>query len=288
MRRSGLRPVWYMVVAVAMGEGAQASKDYTFAVGFRSEASGMNAIALGHTTLASGDYSLAAGIGSMAEGKQSIAFGGDAKGDLSMALGVGTVANSFGALVLGRYNEDFVGLDNKEVSPVTWRDVDPILVVGNGTDELNRNNAMILYKNGDLHVKAIYADLQESSDRRLKKDIRPFTGALEKILAVQPVYYSFKDTVHYPGGECIGFLAQDLERSLPEMIGRDDKGYLTVKYSKMTAVLLQAIKEQQQTIEALQKKVAEMENEKTEIAQLKKELDELRKSIFLGEQRPEK
>ncbi len=274
--------------AVAMGEGAQANKNYTFAVGFRSVASGENAIALGNTTLASGDYSLAAGIGSVAEGKQSIAFGGHAKGDMSMALGVGTVANSFGALVLGRYNEDFMGLDTNVVSPVAWRNADPILIVGNGTDDTNRNNAMILYKNGDLHVRKIYADLQESSDRRLKKDIRPFTGALEKILTVQPVYYSFKDTVHYPGGENIGFLAQDLERSLPEITGRDDKGYLTVKYSKMTAVLLQAVKEQQQTIEALQKKIAEMEAEKNEIAQLKKELDELRKSIFLGEQRSEK
>ncbi len=271
--------------AVAMGERAEASKDYTFAIGFQSKADGENAIAMGNNTLASGDFSLAAGLGSVASGKQSIAFSGQALGDLSMAMGVGTIAHSFGSLVLGRYSDDRTGLTDEEVSPILWQDEDPVLVVGNGTDEDHRNNALILYKSGDMNIQGDMnaREFHTNSDIRLKEDIRPLGDVLDKIDGIHPVYFRFKEKRGMDNGTEIGFLAQDVQKYFPELVGKDSRGYLTLEYSKMTAVLMQAVREQQQTIEALKRRIDEMESEKNEIVALKKELEELRKSLFLGD-----
>ncbi len=263
--------------SVAMGEGALARGKFGFALGHGPQALGDYSVALGDQTLATGIFSVAMGKGSVANGEQSVAFGGTAQADYSLSLGVGTVASSYGSLVLGRYNYDLISLTNEGVSPTTWVENDPILVVGNGTDQDNRSNAMILYKDGTLKVK----DVQESSDARLKTDVRPFTGALAKIRTIQPVYFRFKDTRTFPGGTHIGFLAQDVEKTLPELVHHDAKGYLTLQYAHMTAVLLQAVREQQEEIERLQKKVRKLETEKKdELATLRKELEELRSVLY--------
>ncbi len=286
----GDRSVAQGYAAVAMGENAQAKKNYSFAVGFNSIADGESAIALGNTSLASGDFSLAAGLNSKALGKQSVAFGGDAQADLSMALGAGTVANSFGALVLGRYNDPGYIDGKPPISLVDWQDSDPVFVVGNGNDDQHRNNALILYKNGDLIISGNMEAMEYNtpSDLRLKKDISPLGEVTGKLQYIHPVYFKYKDIRYDPVRRRIGFIAQDVEKMFPELVNKDNKGYLSIDYSKMSAVLLQAIKEQQQTIVELQKKIAAMEQEKSEIAQLKRELDELRKSLSLGNRGLEK
>ncbi len=266
--------------SIAMGEHSLASKNYSFAVGFQASATGENAIALGHITTASGDFSLAAGAGSEAAGKQSVAFGGYAKADLSMALGYGTVANSYASLVLGRYNYDQTGNTDEQVSPVNWVYTDPILVVGNGTSNEDRNNALILYKNGDLTISG---NITEASDLRLKTELSPLNGTLSKLVQIQPVYYRFKNTEQYPGDKQIGLIAQEVEKYFPELVSKDSKGYLAVNYSKMTAVLLQAVKEQQQTIEKLTREIDALKQEKKEVAALRKQISELRQLMLLGE-----
>ncbi|MFC4584931.1 tail fiber domain-containing protein [Sphaerisporangium corydalis] len=49
----------------------------------------------------------------------------------------------------------------------------------------------------------------------------------------------------------IGVLAQDVERVLPELVHTDKAGYKSVDYGKLTAVLIEAIKEQQSQIRTL-------------------------------------
>ena len=47
----------------------------------------------------------------------------------------------------------------------------------------------------------------------------------------------------------IGFIAQEMQKVYPEIVTEKADGYLTVDYSKFTAVLLEAIKEQQVLID---------------------------------------
>ena len=100
------------------------------------------------------------------------------------------------------------------------------------------------------------------SDRAYKENISDITYGLETVKKLQPRKFKFKDTVDmaddsvtYVGEESVGFIAQELEQEIPELVMGED-GTKTVAYSQLTAVLTKAIQEQQALIEALQTEVA--------------------------------
>ena len=66
-----------------------------------------------------------------------------------------------------------------------------------------------------------------------------------------------------------GFIAQEFEQVIPELVKTDKDGYKSIDYVKVTPVLVEAIKEQQQQIESV----------KQENQQLKSELGELKTLI---------
>jgi len=98
-----------------------------------------------------------------------------------------------------------------------------------------------------------------SSDIRWKKDIREITNPLEKIMRLRGVEYKwrsdeFKEN-NFPQDKQIGIIAQEMEKEFPELVTTDNKGYKGIAYDKFVAVLLEAIKEQQEQIQALRKEV---------------------------------
>jgi hypothetical protein len=119
------------------------------------------------------------------------------------------------------------------------------------------------------------------SDRKFKANLTPFDGALDKVLALEPKKYSYTaenvDTrVALPRGEHYGLIAQEVEKVLPELVGdllhpglpplhRDDPreesfGYKGINYVELIPILVQAIKEQQETIDGLRARVEALEN----------------------------
>ena len=111
-------------------------------------ASGVNAIATGNNTIASESYSTAMGNGTLASGFNSIAMGSytTASGEFSAAMGQYTVALPRFSLAIGRCN--VVSGDPL----ATWVATDPIFIVGNGTGEAYRSNAMTVLKNGNVGI----------------------------------------------------------------------------------------------------------------------------------------
>ncbi len=99
------------------------------------------------------------------------------------------------------------------------------------------------------------AGLTCSSDIRYKKDIKHLPDALTNVIKLQGVNYFWKvnefPEKHFTETKQIGFIAQELEKIYPEMVFTDDKGYKSVDYSRLTPVLVEAIKEQQKIIESL-------------------------------------
>jgi hypothetical protein len=95
------------------------------------------------------------------------------------------------------------------------------------------------------------------SDERFKKDIISIDDALDKIDHINGYYYNWKN------GEDktrqAGLLAQEVEEVLPEIVSTDGQGYKSVDYGKMNALLLQALKEQQQLVKKLEKRVSDLE-----------------------------
>ena len=93
----------------------------------------------------------------------------------------------------------------------------------------------------------------EQSDGRLKTDIAPLAGALDNVLALRGVRYRRRRgtaaiAAAADGPPEIGFVGQEVEEVCPELVSTDSDGHMAVSYSRMTAILVEAIKEQQQII----------------------------------------
>jgi hypothetical protein len=91
-----------------------------------------------------------------------------------------------------------------------------------------------------------------SSDRRLKENIRTIENALELIRQIEGVRYDWKDDhIKDRGGEDgyfvrkqdIGVIAQDVQEILPEVVAERPDGTLAVRYERIVALLLAAVKE---------------------------------------------
>ncbi len=66
--------------------------------------------------------------------------------------------------------------------------------------------------------------------------------------------------IHVHSGHDVGIIAQEVEKVLPEVVETRENGYKAVKYEKLTALLIQAVNEQQQTIEQLTNRISNLEN----------------------------
>jgi hypothetical protein len=88
------------------------------------------------------------------------------------------------------------------------------------------------------------------SDIRYKKNIIPVTDVLNKILLLQGIYYNWNKKKigpdAYTPARQIGFSAQQVEQYFPEIVQTDSKGYKAIDYSRLTPMLVEAMKEQQQ------------------------------------------
>lgn len=86
------------------------------------------------------------------------------------------------------------------------------------------------------------------SDARLKTDVRNIQNALDTVMKMQGVHYTRIDN----GEKNIGFIAQELQQCIPEVVSTTlDGNTLGVSYGNLVALLVEAIKEQQQQIESL-------------------------------------
>lgn len=96
------------------------------------------------------------------------------------------------------------------------------------------------------------------SDARLKRDITPISDALSTIANISGYHYYFDHKAHptrsLPEGRQVGFIAQEVERYVPELVSTAADGYKSVNYAQMTALLLQGIKEQQAILQHFTKK----------------------------------
>jgi trimeric autotransporter adhesin len=100
------------------------------------------------------------------------------------------------------------------------------------------------------------------SDIRWKKNISEIDNSLNQILQLKPVNYEWrKDEFPKQGfdeGKQIGLIAQDVEKTFPELVRTDESGYKAVSYEKLSVILLEGIKEQQKQIESQQDQINEL------------------------------
>jgi hypothetical protein len=138
----------------------------------------------------------------------------------------------------------------------------------------NGSPAAILDGLGNLLV---YGTVNELSDSTLKENVKPIHDALSSIQKINAVTYYWKDKKARSENEQIGFLAQEVEQSLPQLVRTDERGEKSVSYTHMVPVLLEAIKEQQVEIDSLKEKQSEMEAMKVKMNHMEEVLNELLK-----------
>jgi hypothetical protein len=85
------------------------------------------------------------------------------------------------------------------------------------------------------------------SDVRAKENITTIDSAVDKVMALRGVYYTRKDI---PGPRQVGVIAQEVETILPEVVMTDTEGKKSVAYGNIVALLIEAMKEQQEMIRA--------------------------------------
>jgi Chaperone of endosialidase len=104
------------------------------------------------------------------------------------------------------------------------------------------------------------------SDGNLKKDIIEIPNPIEKVLSLRGVTFRPNETalsLGIPDKEEVGVIAQEVEAVLPQLVTDSAyHGYKTVKYDKLTALLIEAVKQQQDQITALQIEIAKLKENK--------------------------
>lgn len=127
--------------------------------------------------------------------------------------------------------------------------------------------AYVFYGNGTAN-KTGGGSWGSTSDSRLKDNVTPLTGALDKITSLNPVSYTWK--ISKPNDPTVGFIAQEVQSIIPNAVTSHkptaeeaqfvkDKTYTIGWQNDMTAYLVGAIKELK----------AELDTAKAEIAALK-------------------
>lgn len=152
-------------------------------------------------------------------------------------------------------------------------------------DGVNFTDRLTINGNGDLIATANAfkpngGSWAASSDARLKSDVQPLAGALDRLLRLNGVTYRYThpDPAKRPAGTHIGLIAQEVQKVFPDWVASDSEGYLTVGSQGMEALTVEALRE-------LQAETAVLQAEKDlEIAALKADNQALRTRLERIEQ----
>lgn len=129
-----------------------------------------------------------------------------------------------------------------------------------------------LYVSGDAYATGVWL----SSDKKWKTKEKQIAGALATINQLEPKSYEFKESktaksLSFSEGKHYGFIAQDLQNVMPELVRQDEDGSLAINYIEIIPLLVQAIQEmdqKQQRINSYEEKINSLEAQIKEIKQL--------------------
>lgn len=160
-----------------------------------------------------------------------------------------------------------------------------IAIESNGTLAIRNNPGTGYEKFRCLTV--LSNGIRETSDERLKEEINPINGALDKVKKMQGVTYYWDQEVERNEGldESLqyGLIAQQLEKVIPELVETDEDGWKSIEYSHLVPVLIEAIKEQQIKMDAMESRHADelncMQQQMEDYKSMAKDIEEL-KSIL--------
>ena len=103
-------------------------------------------------------------------------------------------------------------------------------------------------------------NITSASDRRVKSDIKNIEGALDKVTQIGGYTFTRMDEPH-KGTKQAGVIAQEIIKVLPEVVQiSEETGYYSVSYGNITALLIEALKEERIERLKLEERLARLEN----------------------------
>ncbi|MGG5485962.1 tail fiber domain-containing protein [Gaetbulibacter sp. PBL-D1] len=288
--------------STAMGANSTASELYSTAMGYATTASGSSSTAMGGNTVASGAISIAMGTETKAEAQISTAIGKYNIGggnptswvatDPLFEVGNGNSTTRQNALtVLKNGNMGITtntpttklhitgGTDASYTNTSGYMvlgDVTGVNMVIDNNEIMGRNNGAaspIFLQNdgGDVYAGGAVV---HSSDRRLKRDIETLQYGLTEVLQLAPKQYYWKNRGEQTH-KSLGLIAQEVQPIMSELVhtANDENNTLSVSYTELIPVLINAIQEQQEIIESLQTTV---NSKQSQLGQLENDVAELK------------
>ena len=107
-------------------------------------------------------------------------------------------------------------------------------------------------------VKLNSTSFNSLSDISIKENIETLNNAIAKVLMMRGVSFTWKGTEE----KSIGVVAQEVEKVIPEVVSTSEDGIKSVSYDSIIGLLIEAIKEQQQTIEQMKDSIKILSNKK--------------------------
>ena len=177
--------------------------------------------------------------------------------------GTGNVTIGNGTLTVGESanGSDVTFYGDEANNVLLWDVTENALVVKDGGSEIVRmggdatTDFAIDVGDGDAgtnNINKIRASAFVTfSDERLKTDVDTMDDALGIVNSMKPVNFTWKQG----GTRDFGFLAQDLQKVIPQAVHGNEEGMFGVDYGRLTSILVKAIQEQNAQIEALKNKL---------------------------------
>src|SRR3989344_4461525 len=117
---------------------------------------------------------------------------------------------------------------------------------------VNNGNGYYVCANAGTGELATSTTACGASSERFKTNIDDLSYGLDTVMQLRPVSFDWKQDFIKNGTKQIGFIAEEVNSLIPEVIGHDDKGnIMNLDYPKLTSVLVNAIKELNTKISAI-------------------------------------
>ena len=189
------------------------------------------------------------GSGTPTASADGIQFGGDTSARIyRSSSAVVSVSNSFAAAGGYVYASNYLQTGNNLIYPAGFSSTQR-LAVGNAAQN-NWIDGLTLAPGGNV---VIAGTLTESSSIRYKENIETISAPiLPKLNKIRPVTYNKKDN---PKHIEYGIIAEELNELFPEFVNKNESGEVeSVNYSRLTVILIKAVKELQEEVEKLKNK----------------------------------
>jgi len=178
----------------------------------------------------------------------------DVAGGISVAQSSGINLNASGGGSIRGQNQDGASNTLANVQIQSWFGIGFSPNITGQTIPQGENAVFINCRTGTLNARgAVTApSFTSSSSKRFKTNINNLTNSLETINQLQGVAYEWKET----GKSDIGLIAEEVNEILPELVKKDeDDAPEGIDYGKLTAVLIEAVKELTQKVSDLESKL---------------------------------